>query len=396
MGISQDTINGGVAITACCSLFGLFMGTVRLSSLLFVACISRYNVDRQQASFPFVLAFAVRNIIGPVAGFLGKQFGIRTVTIVGVLLSAASIGGGFFAEDMLTVTFLWGVGHGTGYGFGTLLLPHYLSMHFSKHLDKANGITLAGECVTYFLLSVLTEYLLDTFGLSGTFLVLSGIMLNGLLAALLLKDSTKTAGQEHSGSCVEKNNSQVKSNNLEDYSGNKADKQQKPSMNIFSVFLDPVYILIVITQSIMLYLFSTTTTILIDVSRDHGVSLDNEVYLFLCLSVGDFMGRTFLGSVTDAGYLTKMNFSAVCFVGIGILYVACTLLKNFVMMMIFSYFFGLFVGGLLMISPGVVTFYVDKQYLSVAIASRLVLYPPISFTQSPLIEEAPILLSEKE
>ncbi|GBN55322.1 hypothetical protein AVEN_208177-1 [Araneus ventricosus] len=156
-------------------------------------------------------------------------------------------------------------------------------------------------------------------------------------------------------------------------------------MNVFRVFLDPVYILIVFTQSIMLYLFSTTTTILIDVSRDQGVSIEDEVYIFLSVSVGDVLGRIFLGSLTDAGCLTKMNFSALCFAGIGLLYAACAWIKHFIMMMVFSFFFGLFIGGLLMISPGVVTFYVEKHYLSVAIASRLVLYPPISFTQAPLI-----------
>ncbi|GBO41718.1 hypothetical protein AVEN_157324-1, partial [Araneus ventricosus] len=137
MKVAQETISGGVAIFACCVLYGLFMGTIRMSSLLFVACIARYDVDRKRASFPFVLAFAVRNIIGPVAGFFGKQFGIRKVVVFGVLLSAVSIGACSIAEDIVTVTVLWGVGHGFGYAFGTLLLPHYLSMRFTKHLDKA-------------------------------------------------------------------------------------------------------------------------------------------------------------------------------------------------------------------------------------------------------------------
>ncbi|CAL1293456.1 unnamed protein product [Larinioides sclopetarius] len=388
MMVSQEAINRGLAIFACCVLYGLFMGMVRMSSLLFVACIAQYNIDRKRASFPFVLAFTVRNLIGPVAGFLGKQFGIRKVVICGVLLSAVSIGACSLADDIATITVLWGVGHGIGYGFGTLLLPHYLSMRFTKHLDKANGITLAGECVTYFLLSVLTEHLLEKYGLSGTFLVLSGVMLNGLLAALLLKNPTRTLERENCGSFAEKEKLQVKIIDPKNCSippDDKATKQRKSSTNVFRVFLDPVYILIIFTQSVMLYLFSTTTTILIDVSRDQGVSVEDEVYVFLSMTIGDIIGRTLLGSVTDAGCLTKMNFSALCFAGIGILYAACAWIKHFIMMIVFSFLFGLFIGGLLMISPGVVTFYVEKQYLSVAIASRLILYPPISFTQAPLI-----------
>ncbi|GBL99035.1 hypothetical protein AVEN_227540-1 [Araneus ventricosus] len=110
--LSKEDINSGIAGFLGFVTFGLILGTTRLSSLLFVAAITRYNVDRERASFPFILCYMTRNTIGPLVGFSVKLFGLRAVTISGCLFSAIGIGSCFFAEDIVTVTILWGVVYG--------------------------------------------------------------------------------------------------------------------------------------------------------------------------------------------------------------------------------------------------------------------------------------------
>ncbi|KAF8771516.1 Monocarboxylate transporter 6 like protein [Argiope bruennichi] len=390
--LSKIDINSGVAGFLSFLILGFVMCTTRVASLLFVDAITRYNVDRERASFPFILCYMTRNSIGPIVGFFIKKFGFRSVTITGCILSAASIGGCFFAEDIVTVTILWGVVYGISFGFGTLSVPHFLSLHFSKHLDKANGIALAGDSVGYFLVSLLVEYSLITYGLSGTFLIISGVMLHSVPAAFLLKIPEETCIETALDSSTEKYNleeihSEVKGNsNSPANSCNILENtQQKSTVHAFRIFLDPVYILIVVIQSAMLYNYSTTYTILIDVSRDNGVSFDQEVYVFLAVSIAELFGRLFLGSITDAGYLTKLNFSALSFASMGLLYATLIWIKGPTIMMVFGFFFGLILGGLNTVNSGVVTAYIDKEYHSIAVPSRLILYPPVSFTQAPLI-----------
>ncbi|GFU31319.1 uncharacterized protein TNCV_8681 [Trichonephila clavipes] len=123
----------------------------------------------------------------PFVGYLGKRFGLVTVTGIGCLLATIGIGACFLAEDIVTVILLWGIIYGLGFGMGTNLLPQILSQHFEEHMDKANGLTLGGGTIGSVLLPIIVDRLIVEYGTSGMFLILSGIILNGVPAALLLR-----------------------------------------------------------------------------------------------------------------------------------------------------------------------------------------------------------------
>ncbi|GFU31200.1 uncharacterized protein TNCV_1741971 [Trichonephila clavipes] len=81
-------------------------------------------------------------------------------------------------------------------------------------------------------------------------------------------------------------------------------------------------------------------TIIVDYSRDVGVSTDEEMYILMCLSISDMIGRFGLG---------------------------------------------LFLGGLLIVCPGIISDHIEKDKVTMALASRFVFYAPMSLTQSSLI-----------
>ncbi|GFY78495.1 hypothetical protein TNIN_162161 [Trichonephila inaurata madagascariensis] len=58
----------GIALT-CCYINFVYFGIARSSSLLYLATLTQYNVDRTLASFPFILCYTVRNLLGPLIGF---------------------------------------------------------------------------------------------------------------------------------------------------------------------------------------------------------------------------------------------------------------------------------------------------------------------------------------
>ncbi|CAL1296335.1 unnamed protein product, partial [Larinioides sclopetarius] len=177
-------------------------------------------------------------------------------------------------------------------------------------------------------------------------------MLHSIPAAFLMKIPKEKCHKTGLNSSINKCGSQEIAknineitNSLETRSSAIVSTQEKSAIYAFRVFLDPVYILLVIVQTAMLYNYLTTYTILIDVSRDHGVFIDHEVYIFLAISVAELFGRLFFGSITDAGYLTKLNFLALSFACIG-LYAAIILVKGSAMMIAFGFSFGLFLGGI--------------------------------------------------
>ncbi|CAL1292742.1 unnamed protein product [Larinioides sclopetarius] len=217
------------------------------------------------------------------------------------------------------------------------------------------------------------------------------MVLHSVPAALLMKLPKETHHQIEIDSPRKCEPQEIPSNLKEINSSSEIDcsviktAQKTSAVKVFRVFLDPVYICIAFTQSAFIYISSTTFTILIDVSRDHGVSVDHEIYLFLSISVTELFGRLFLGSITDGGYLTKLNFSALCFAILGLLYGLIIWIGGPTAVMSFGFFFGLVTGGVSLLSGGLVTFYIDKEYHSLAMPSRYILYAPMSFTQAPLI-----------
>ncbi|GFY59191.1 uncharacterized protein TNIN_465861 [Trichonephila inaurata madagascariensis] len=407
---SRSDIRSGIALAICWFVFGILSGIPRLSSLLFVASISRYNVDRKQASFPFVLLYATRTGSGPLIGYLGKRFNPKVVIVSGTFLCSISVFGCFFAEDITTITVLWGIGFGFGFGLATLLIPQVLSYHFSRHMHKSTGLTFSSECFMFFLLSPFIEVLLKTYDLSGAFLILSGLILHTVLAAMLLEipeisntnvrcDSLAVSTEKcelkpewnateeinidaiSAGDSIASKSAEINSQ----ITSMKVEIEKKSEQNAFSIFLNPVYILLMLTQSAMAYIYTTMITVVIDVSRDYGVTEDEEVYILMGLAVLDAVGRMSLGLITDSGYLTKTTFAALCFGGIGLSLIFFISMGSLIATLISIFFVQFFIAGLIIVGSVIFFDYVDEEHISIALASRQLLHMPFSFTQAPLI-----------
>ncbi|GFT69285.1 uncharacterized protein TNCV_2334571 [Trichonephila clavipes] len=301
-----------------------------------------------------------------------------------------------------------------GFGLATVLIPQVLSYHFSRHMDKAVGLTFSNECIMFFALSPMTEVLLKTYDLSGTFLILSGLLLHTVPAALLLEipetsnarcntliePSTQQRESKPDLNTTEDGN--IDAISVEDSIASKSAEidaeemdsqntsikfeiEKNSEQNVFSVFLNPIYILLMFTQCSMVYTYTVITTVIIDVFRDHNVPEHKEVYILMGLAATDAIGRMSSGLITDSGYLTKTTFSALSFGGIGVSLIFFMSISNFTVVLASVLFLQLFLGGLIMVCSVIIFEYVDKEHIGIALASRLLLYMPLSFTQAPLI-----------
>ncbi|GFU31260.1 uncharacterized protein TNCV_8381 [Trichonephila clavipes] len=488
------------------------IGSSLLSGLLFVACMARYETGRKQASLPFAVCNVVRNISSPLVGYLGKRLGPATVTVIGCLLATIGIGACYFAEDIVAVTFFWGIIYGLGIGMGLSLLPQILNRHFQEHVDKANGFTFGGGSIGSIILPIIVDKLNVEYGTSGMFLILSGIILNSVPAALLLrklddpgvksmknadgllhkticknheiskckkkddlrerkhltnremnaktecknrmpyeifqlselenKDSYTDIQQEDSEiestyneelKCLKSHNAfsnenkketeiqvtdiktaiedgntnlpvillnvqseSVKENSEHSYKNlYSKTSQYRPSSsspnkdcassNSFLVFLDVSYILILLTQGFLQIVISTIWTVIVDASEDKGVAESDGVYIIICTGFTVMFGLFCLGYITDGGYMTKINFQIFCAAGLGAFHIIFIFLEGFIMVMISVGFLGLFIAGNLMIGVGIINQCVEKEFLTMAIASKWFGFAIMSFAQAPMI-----------
>ncbi|GBN98057.1 Monocarboxylate transporter 9 [Araneus ventricosus] len=183
-------VDGGYAwiVAVACFMINFIMaGLARAAGVLYVAVIELYGVSRETATTPFSMRFSVRNMSGPLVGVLGQRFGIRATVLMGGLL--AGIGGILcvLAPNVFWITMFWGGVHGLGYGLCNIIHVLLLNQYFDKYKGTAMGFAFSGDCFGTFAFPVILEILLEEYGLNGTFLILGGIALNVIPAALLLK-----------------------------------------------------------------------------------------------------------------------------------------------------------------------------------------------------------------
>ncbi|GIY23717.1 uncharacterized protein CDAR_32071 [Caerostris darwini] len=507
----------------------LILAPARLSGVLFVAFMDRFNVNREQASLPFTLCYILRTLPGPLAGYLAEKCGLRRMSIIGCVLATVGVAASFLAEDIITVTVLLGGCYGLGYGFVCSLIPEFLNQYFDKHLAKANGLTMGGAGLGAFLLPPVVEVLIYVYGVSGMLLILGGLVLHSVPATMLLrkadfdkvpaapkneelaiksdtdfdsfpvyekqKQRSKSLNINSTTETIEKANEicdilklptkkvefvlpdnnipevrkyalqitkqnslssiPVSSNRISNIINScnssiplpaesqnsdslprrrsllhrtstplllniqnlkhsidikdfhfdikkkpderfeklldtdiEAPVKSKPKLSAvqsFRVFLDPAFLLISITQSTYFFIMFLIWTIIVDFVRDKGIPPDEEVYFVMCLSLSDTLGRLGLGWITDSKFLTKSNYSALCFLGMGVMASLLPLVTGFAVTLTTVFIYGLISGGVMIIFPGMVTQFIHKDLRTMAMASRTSLNAPMSMAISPMI-----------
>ncbi|XP_015929910.1 monocarboxylate transporter 12 [Parasteatoda tepidariorum] len=494
-----DSYYSWIVAVAGSVIFLLVSCPVRLGAQLFVSMLHQYHTTREAAAFPFALASLMRSVSGPFAGFFSGILGLQGVTLCGCLFSTIGIGACFFAENIQTIDVFLGVIAGIGFGWSTALIPEILNQHFEKHRTKAYGVFMAGSGLGAFIGPPVLEVIIKKYSMSGTYLIMSGIVFNSVAAALLLRkpefrknkiansqeenkteavitticlnnlncdgafltkdepngdsstleipdehnSQTKMASHKIDAPCNEnkdaQNNTELTFEKYSDSSGSitsfskstisntasisrcENDQLQKSSvvlnardlneqfaqpstrqnnemtdktivkktaksyLSSIDVIWHPIFLCVTIINSSNAYVNYVFWTVLIDIVRDKGIKGYLEIYFAMGMNLFDVFGRFFLGSLIDCGFLSVTSLCACCFF---VMCLSCLLIpwiSSFSLMMIVFCMLGLVFGANTATVPMIVTEFIEKEKRTMAMASRLIIYIPMSFTISPLI-----------
>ncbi|GBO14864.1 hypothetical protein AVEN_10695-1 [Araneus ventricosus] len=151
------------------------------------------------------------------------------------------------------------------------------------------------------------------------------------------------------------------------------------------IFLDVTFWIIIITQSVYVFVLIIFWTTMIDFSRDKNIDRSKEVYLLMALPIAEIIGRLGLGWITDSEYLTRINFSILCFIVMGC---SCSLMawaQEFIFVMASIFIFGVISSGLVTVFPMVIFEFFDSGKQTMGQASKYCLFGPLSFLNGPLI-----------
>ncbi|GIY54349.1 monocarboxylate transporter 9 [Caerostris extrusa] len=176
-----------VVVLAVCFCSLVTSGVFWAARAWMVNFMDVFNVSLEEASWPIDLWIAVVSLTGPLAGFLGQQFGVRLVVMLGSLIGAIGMSSCFFATSLSAVNNLFGIVFGIGCGLVTTLMPVIVSSYFLNLRSTAYGISISGACFGFAIFPTFIEYLFDNYELSGCFVLTSGIILNIAVAGALMQ-----------------------------------------------------------------------------------------------------------------------------------------------------------------------------------------------------------------
>ncbi|GFY55283.1 monocarboxylate transporter 9 [Trichonephila inaurata madagascariensis] len=159
----------------------------RSGGVIYVAVLQNYDVSREEASWPFALCAAIFQLIGPACSVLTHYMSQRKACLLGSAIATFGIAGCYFAENVMWINIFYGVIHGMGFGLIVTLIPVIVNQYFVKHRATAIGIAFSGGTVSSLIFPVAMEWMLEKYSLRESFLLLSGVVMNTLVASSLLR-----------------------------------------------------------------------------------------------------------------------------------------------------------------------------------------------------------------
>lgn len=298
-------VAGCCAMACFCSLAGR-----RSSGFLLVAFVDTFHVNRSEASWPVMLLSALLCLSGLVGGPLAHRFTARPVLIAGSALSSIGAMLSFFAAniDIMKVT-IGGI-HAIGAGMVFVAAPTIISEHFVKNKGLATGVYFLGATLAAFVFPKLLEYLYDTYGLHGTFLIFGGVLMNGLAFSLF----PRTPEWRRSVPVGQKQDSAKQSP-----SSSSEDEKCGTWRHGASVFKSPILYLFMYSFIVQSFGYECYIALFIDFAVDRGASLSTAVTVYAMGAIAEAFARLLLPAAVDRGLLSNKALLVIVFAGQGVI-----------------------------------------------------------------------------
>ncbi|XP_061122800.1 monocarboxylate transporter 2-like isoform X1 [Syngnathus typhle] len=146
-----------------------------------------FSVSYSQIAWVSSLMLASMYAAGPLSSILVNRYGSRPVVMVGGLTVSAAMVLASFGTSMLHLYLCVGVLGGLGLAFNLQPALTVIGTYFHAKRPLANGLAMTGSPVFLFALAPLNQFLFDSFGWRGSFLVLGALVLNCCVAGALMR-----------------------------------------------------------------------------------------------------------------------------------------------------------------------------------------------------------------
>ncbi|XP_060589457.1 monocarboxylate transporter 2-like isoform X2 [Ruditapes philippinarum] len=208
---AHDDVDKGrawIILMAVYSLVIFLSTTLYMNGLYLAVLVDLYHEDLTKTSMIGALNSALLNLMGPVVSVFVDIYSCRTCMFVGGILLSISYFASFFSKNINVYIFTIGIVGGIGNAFSAMPPSVFIAYNFEKWRNFTLSFKEVLVGVGMFIASPLLFWLIDTFGINGSFLIVSGINLQICVVSLicwpnskernLIKMKTKQTNRDHS------------------------------------------------------------------------------------------------------------------------------------------------------------------------------------------------------
>ncbi|XP_076133426.1 monocarboxylate transporter 2 [Alosa pseudoharengus] len=316
---------------------------------------------------------------GPVSSVLVNRYGSRPVVMVGGVMVGAGMVASSFGTTIMHLYICVGIIGGFGLSFNLQPALTIIGKYFQVKRPMANGLAMAGSPVFLSTLAPLNQFLFDSFGWRGSFLILGGFVMNCCVAGALMRPIEVKPRASPAASA----------------NGAPGDKEQSAGgcagrVNQFidlSLFKHRGYLIYLVGNVLLFFGFFAPVVFLAPYAKHMQVDEYSAALLLSIFALVDMFARPITGLVANTRWVRPriQYFFSFSVAYNGLCHVLCPLASGYGGLVVYAVFFGVAFGMLCALLFEVLMDLVGAQRFSSAVGlatiiecAPVLLGPPIS------------------
>uniref|UniRef100_A0A8C9JFC0 Monocarboxylate transporter 2 n=1 Tax=Panthera tigris altaica TaxID=74533 RepID=A0A8C9JFC0_PANTA len=303
-----------------------------------------FNTTYSEIAWISSIMLAVMYAGGPISSVLVNKYGSRPVVMIGGLLCCLGMVTASFSTSVIELYLTVGFITGLGLAFNLQPALTIIGKYFYKKRPMANGLAMAGSPVFLSTLAPFNQYLFNTFGWKGSFLILGGLLLNACVAGSLMRPVEPKQATKKS-----KNKIGIKENDPDvNKSHRKKSRWERVNKYLdFSLFKHRGFLIYLSGNVIMFLGFFAPIIFLAPYAKDKGIDEYSAAFLLSIMAFVDMFARPCGGIVANSKFIRPriQYFFSFAVMFNGVCHLLCPLADDYTSLVLYAVFFGLGFGS---------------------------------------------------
>ncbi|XP_030589804.1 monocarboxylate transporter 2-like [Archocentrus centrarchus] len=298
---------------------------------------------------------------GPVSSVLVNRYGSRPVVIAGGVLVCTAMVLASFGTNIIHLYLCVGLIGGFGLAFNLQPSLTIIGTYFQAKRPLANGLAMTGSPVVLSTLAPLNQFLFDSFGWRGSFLILGSIVLNCCVAGALMRPVNKSIQRKTNNEASKCNSEAAEelaaavdtsthSDNLqtEEHQSEKKGQGFIQKFTDVSLFRHRGFLIYLIGNVVLFFGFFAPVVFLAPYAKHQGIDEYSAAFLLSMFALVDMFIRPATGLIGNTKWIRPriQYFFSFAVLYNGICHLMCPLASGYTGLAVYAVFFGLAFGML--------------------------------------------------